>query len=163
MLIGSTFSITGCLGRSDRPFVPQSVERNAGAEVTLSKLQKRINAKDPRGVCALYAYPSRRCVAIWRQRISVFPTPVRLTMRRLIFGCAGDARLLFVQSSRKGVRPRMLSLVSVKPRVYTAIIDMPMSNRRSSLVVPATGTCASEGDHVGGVGADNRDSASRGS
>jgi hypothetical protein len=57
----------------------------------------------------------------------------------------------------------MLSLVSVKPRVYAAIIDMPMSNRRSSLVVPATGTCASEGDHVGGAGAENRDSASRGS
>src|SRR3954447_17149583 len=86
--------------------------------------------------------------------------PFEFTMRRLILGCAGDARLVFVETSAAGRRVRTLSLVSVEPRVYTELIDIPMNGRRSSLVVPATGPCAQKGDQLGGIGAESRDQAS---
>jgi hypothetical protein len=122
LLLAAAFLVSGCLSRSDRPFVPQDVRRDLTAERTLSRLEQSINANDARGVCALYARPARRCVPIWRRRVSVFSTPVRFTMRRLIFGCAGDARLVFVERSPAGTRVRTLSLVSVQPRVYTELI-----------------------------------------
>jgi len=160
LAIAGVFAAAGCLGRAESRFVPQRVSRDPYAKRTLAQLQHRINHKDARGVCALYLAPSSRCVAIWRNRIRQFPTPVRFSMRRLIFGCAGDARLLFAETSRRGRQLRMLSLASAAPNVYTLIIDVPMGRRRSSLIVPATGTCASNGDHLGGIGADQHDPAS---
>jgi hypothetical protein len=133
--------------------------KNRAAEQTLRKLQQRINAHDALGVCALYRSPSRRCVAIWQHRIDQFHTPVRFSMKRLILGCAGDARLVFAERSRRSLLMRTLSLVN-DSRGYRLIIDVPMGHRRSSLVVPAAGTCAEPGDGPGGIGADNLDPAS---
>jgi hypothetical protein len=162
VVVGATVAVAaaGCLGTTRDPFVPSSVPRDSHAEETLARLRERINSKDPRGICELYASPSGRCVATWRRRIAAFATPVHFSMRRLIFGCAGDARLLFVESSRNVHRLRTLTLISSQPGVYTLIIDFPIGNRRSSLVVPATGTCGNPGDNIGGIAAENRDPAS---
>jgi hypothetical protein len=80
----------------------------------------------------------------------------------MIFGCAGDARLIFTESSPRDERSRMVSLVSAAPGVYTLLIDVSTDSRRSSLIVPAYGSCATDGDRVGGIGADNLDRASTG-
>ena len=152
----------GCLGRSPHAFVPKSVVHDRWAERTLAELQNRINAHDARGICALYASPSSRCTGIWRSRLDAFPTPIRFSIRRMSFGCAGDARLIFTESSARGERSRMLSLVSAAPGVYTLLIDFSTDSRRSSLIVPAYGSCATDGDHVGGIAADSLDHASTG-
>jgi hypothetical protein len=149
-------SMTACAPFQKR-FVPPTQTENLRVERTLMELGLRINAKDPQGVCALYLFPSTHCYPIWKRRIRRFRTPVMLSLRKVTFGCAGDARVTYVERSRNGPRVRTLTVVNYEPGYYMASLsDVPDDDRLSALDIPRYGSCA---DAYGWAGTPNRDPA----
>jgi predicted small lipoprotein YifL len=149
------FMLTAC-GRSAL-YVPPTITGNPPVARTLAQLESRINAKDAAGVCAHYAFPSRRCTRIWRARLRTWRVPVQFALIKVTPGCAGDARVTLRETNSQGRRIRTLSLVTHdNPEEYTHVIDFPLGSRPSSLVIPRYGTCA---DMEGSAGTDNLDPA----
>jgi hypothetical protein len=150
-------ALSAC-GAARHRFVPPSRTHDAAAQATLALLQRRINTRDTGGLCALYAAPARACMSVWQRRLRAWPTPARLEMTSLVLGCAGDARMYVVETSRRGRRRFTLSLVDRGDGRYTRIIDIARGGRLSSLQIPRYGSC---GDPVGWAGSENRDRASQ--
>jgi hypothetical protein len=162
LLVFATFvlavglSMTSCVSSKER-FTPPTRTVDHPVQQTLARLEARINAGDAEGICALYASPSARCPSVWRMRLRASPTPVTLSLRKMTIGCAGDARVTYLEVSRADRRIKTLSVVSRdRPGRYSSLIDVPNGTRLSSLVIPRYGDCEDPG---GSAGAPNRDPA----
>jgi hypothetical protein len=77
-------------------------------------------------------------------------------MRKMTIGCAGDARVDYVERSRDGRRSRTLTLVNDQTGLYRWLSDVPAGNRLSGLTIPRYGNCA---NWQGSAGAPNLDPA----
>jgi hypothetical protein len=141
-------------------YEPETVTADPDIERLLVRLQHAINERDARGVCALYAYPAERCEAIWRERLRTWIVPVELSLEKITGGCAGDARVSFLEESSRGQRLQTLTVVTLTEGSDDyAVIDIAAGSRLSSLVIPRYGDCA----HMDGwAGADNLDEAGTG-
>src|SRR3954447_887585 len=132
VLTSAGLLMTSCFW-SEKRFVPQSQKVYVPAQRTLARLQARINAGDAEGICALYTpnAVSVRCPSVWRVRLRGLRTPVKLSMRKITWGCDGDGRVIYVERSPAGRRLRTLSVVdsAAANGVYDLLIDVPTSSR----------------------------------
>jgi hypothetical protein len=120
-----------------------------------------INEKNPFAVCARYAAAAPRCDDVWRERLRTWTVPVELSLDKITGGCAGDARVSFLEKTRLGERIRTLTVITLSESADDyAIIDFAVGNRLSSLVIPRYGDCANFDD--GSAGAPNLDEAGSG-
>jgi hypothetical protein len=122
-------------------YEPETVTADPNIERLLVQLEQGINEKDPFVVCALYADPAPRCGAVWRERLRKWTVPVELSLDKITGGCAGDARVSFLEKTRLGQRLRTLTVITL-PKVPTITRS---STSRSGTVSPlssfrATGT-----------------------
>lgn len=142
-------------------YEPETITSDPDIQRVLVQLERAINRKDARGVCALYADPAPRCAAIWDRRLETWRVPVELSLDRITGGCAGDARVSFRERTSLRARRRTLTVVrSSEGSADYSIIDIAVGNRVSSLVIPRYGDCANFDD--GSAGAPNLDDAGSG-
>lgn len=142
-------------------YEPESVTSDPDIQRVLFQLERAINRKDSRGLCALYADPAPNCSAIWDKRLQTWRVPVELSLDTVTGGCAGDARVRFQERTSLGVRRRTLTVVTLSEgSADYSIIDIAVGNRLSSLVIPRYGDCANFDD--GSAGAPNLDEAGSG-
>jgi hypothetical protein len=141
-------------------YTPETSSSDAWSERLLTDLARAINSKDAPAICALYAGPSPRCESVWERRLRVLPPPVTLTFRALTGGCAGDARVSYIEKTRVGTHTRTLTVVTVFEGTSYSLIDVAFGRRLSSLVIPRYGDCFNFED--GSAGSPNLDPASGG-
>jgi len=149
--------VAGCGDRS--PFVAKTWTADPPVERLLARYERALNDADAGAVCNLYADPSSRCYAVWHNRIRKASLPVRLSLRKITGGCAGDERVTFVERTRLSRRLHTMT-VSEDERNYAWILDVGVGNRPSSLVVPAHGDCSNVGHDY--AGSPSHDPAGRG-
>src|SRR5689334_18220419 len=102
-------SMTSCAFPNKR-FTPPTQAASAPVQRTFNELEARINDGEAAAVCALYFWPSHQCPSIWRARLANMRRPVRLSVLKMTLGCAGDARVTYVERSPAGRRLRTLSV-----------------------------------------------------
>lgn len=142
-------------------YEPETFTTDPNADRVLLRLEHAINVKDARGVCALYAYPAQRCTSIWDKRLRTWSVPTELSLHKITNGCAGDARVGFLERTSLGQRLRTLTVVTLTEGSDDyMVIDIAVGARLSSLVIPRYGDCANFDD--GSVGAPNLDEAGSG-
>jgi len=88
LLLLTTLVFAGCFG-SPR-YVAKAAPFDAAARRIVDEFETAVNSRDAEAICGLYAYPSGRCRAVWRQRLAGIPTPINISHGTLREGCAGD-------------------------------------------------------------------------
>jgi hypothetical protein len=152
--------IAGGCSYSRTEYTPDTSTSDVRSERLLVQLERAVNAKDAAAICALYADPTPSCESVWKRRLRVLPTPVTLTFRTITGGCAGDARVSYIEKTRVGRHARTLTVVTVFEGTGYSLIDVAFGRRLSSLVIPRYGDCANFDD--GSAGSPNLDPASGG-
>jgi len=151
--------LSGC-GPSRTPYEPETFSPTPEVERLVDRLERAINSEDATSVCRLYAFPGKRCEAIWRDRIDALTLPVNLAATKLAGGCAGDVRVRLAKHSSLGNRLRTLTVVALAEGAEESISDVAFEHPISSLVLPRYNGCADFED--GSAGAPNLDQASGG-
>jgi hypothetical protein len=150
--------LSGC-GPLRTPYEPETSNPTPEVERLVDRLERAINNEDPTSVCRLYAFPGKRCEAIWRARIDALTLPVDLSATKLTGGCAGDVRVSLAKHPSLGDRLGTLTVVSLAEGA-ASIGDVAFENRLSSFVLPRYNGCADFED--GSAGSLNLDRASSG-
>lgn len=100
----------GC-GPLRTAYEPETSNPTPEVQRLVDRLERAIDNDDPEGVCRLYAFPARRCEAIWRDRIDALTLPVDLAATKLTGGCAGDVRVSLAKHPSLGDRLGTLTVV----------------------------------------------------
>ena len=146
-------ALLGCSDRS--PYTVPTAARDADVARSVAALEAAVNTRDAERVCARYVDPARDCERVWSERLASLELPVTLAVRRVAYGCAGDARATLKSSGTHGI-----GSVTVARGTGVRVVDVAFGSRRSSLVVPRYGDCAEFDD--GSAGDPNCDLAVRG-